>query len=350
MIKIFSFFSSVWPYLVAVLVFLVLILIHEIGHLIAAKAVGVKVNEFSVGFGPKILAKKFGETTYMLKAVPFGGYCAMEGEDEDSTDSRAFCNKRAWQRAIVIVAGAVFNLLLGFIIVAATLLPQERFATTTVAEFRENSVSSQYGLKAGDEIVRVDGRRVFTTQDLGYTFTGVKEGTVDMTVVRNGRKVELEDVKFASEEIDGIEYITVDFYVEGIDNTPLSFLSQSFKTTLSYGRVVWFSLIDLITGKYGISAVSGPVGVTSVISESVKQGLGNLWPIMALITVNLGIFNLLPLPALDGGRLLFVIIEMIFRKPVPAKYEGIVHTAGFLLLILLMLFITAKDIWALVVK
>lgn len=350
MIVILSFLSSVWPYAVAVVMFLLLILIHELGHFIAAKSVGIRVNEFSVGFGPKLFSKKIGETEYMLKAVPFGGYCAMEGEDEDSNDENAFCNKSAFRRALVVVAGALCNLLLGLIIVAIILAPQERFTSTTVAEFAENSVSSQHGLCVGDRIIEVDGRHIFSTYDLSYTFTGVSDGTVDMVVIRNGKKNELKDVRFDTETADGMDYISVDFWVEGIEKNFGTFISQTFRTALSYGRVVWFSLIDLITGKYGISAVSGPVGVTAAIGTAAKQSLENILPIMALITINLGIFNLLPLPALDGGRLLFLIIEMIFRKPVPQKYEGLVHTVGFLLLILLMIAVTAKDIWALVVK
>lgn len=349
MIDIVAFFSSVWPYVVAVLMFLLLILVHELGHFVAAKSVGVRVNEFSVGFGPKLLSKKWGETTYMLKLIPFGGYCAMEGEDEDSNDENAFCNKRAWKRAIVVVAGAVFNMLLGLLIVAVMLLPQERFTSTKVAEFAENAVSVNSGLRVGDKIIRVDGRRVFTTYDLSYTFTGVKDGTVDMTVLRDGKKVQLSDVKFNTKEAEGMSYIAVDFWVDGIDKTLGSFVAETAKMTLSYGRVVWFSLIDLITGKYGISAVSGPVGVTAAIGSVAKQSIMDILPIMALITINLGIFNLLPLPALDGGRLLFILIEMIFRKPVPQKYEGLVHTIGFVLLILIMIAITAKDIWSLVV-
>ncbi len=350
MIVILSFLSSVWPYAVAVIMFLLLILIHELGHFIAAKSVGIRVNEFSVGFGPKLFSKKIGETEYMLKAVPFGGYCAMEGEDEDSNDENAFCNKSAPRRALVVVAGAVFNLLLGLIIVAIILAPQERFTSTTVAEFAENSVSSQYGLRVGDRIIEVDGRHIFSTYDLSYTFTGVSDGTVDMVVIRDGKKTELKDVKFNTETEEGMDYISVDFWVEGIEKNFGIFISQTFRTALSYGRVVWFSLIDLITGKYGISAVSGPVGVTAAIGTAAKQSVLNILPMMALITINLGIFNLLPLPALDGGRLLFLIIEMVFRKPVPQKYEGLVHTVGFLLLILLMIAVTAKDIWALVVK
>lgn len=349
MIFIIAFFSSIFPYLIAIVMFLMLILVHELGHFVAAKAVKVRVNEFSVGFGPTILRKKWGDTTYMLKLIPFGGYCAMEGEDEDSADENAFCNKVAWKRGLVVVVGAVFNLILGLIIVGIMLLPQDRFTSTTVAEFAEKAVSVESGLKEGDKIVKVDGRRVFTTYDLSYTFTGVKDGKLDLTVVRDGKKVELPDVKFATKEAEGISYIAVDFYVEGVDKTFGTFIAETAKMTLSYGRVVWFSLIDLITGKYGISAVSGPVGLTAAIGSVAEESLVNILPIMALITVNLGIFNLLPLPALDGGRLLFILFEIIFRKAVPQKYEGFVHAIGFVILILIMIAITAKDIWSLVV-
>ena len=338
-----------WPYLLAVLMFLVLILIHEFGHFIAAKADGVRVNEFAIGFGPKLLRWQWGETVYKINLIPFGGYCAMEGEEEASEDSRAFCNKKAWRRAIVIVAGAVFNLILGFVIIGATLLPKDRFATTQVAAFAENAISDESGLMVGDEIIEVNGRRVFTTIDMGYAFTGIEGDTIDLTVLRGGSEVFLDNVKFKTEQVDGINVISHDFWVAPQEKTVGSFLSQTFKTGLSYGRVVWFSLVDLVTGKYGISAVSGPVGVTEVIGSAAKQSISNLWPIMALITINLGIFNLLPLPALDGGRLIFILIEMIFRKKVPEKYESWVHAAGFALLIGFMLLITAKDIWALVV-
>lgn len=347
MIKILELWNNVWPYLVAILIFLVLIVIHEFGHFIAAKAVGVRVNEFAVGFGPKLFSKKLGETKYALNLIPLGGYCAMEGEDEDSGDSRAFCNKSAWRRLIIVVMGAIFNLILGLILIAFVLAPQSRFTTTTVAEFGENAVSSQYGLEVNDKIVEVDGRRIFSTYDLSYAFTNIDDGTIDLTVVRDGEKVRLKDVKFATKEADGITYLTVDFYVYGQEKTVGSFIKNTVQTALSYCAVIWRSLIDLITGKYGISAMSGPVGVTAAIGNAAKQSLSSLLPIMALITINLGIFNLLPLPALDGGRVLFILFEMIFRKPVPQKYETLVHGIGFALLIAFMLIITAKDIWSL---
>ncbi len=343
-------FSNVWPYLVAILVFLLIIIIHEFGHFSAAKLLGVRVNEFAVGFGPKIFSKRKGETTYSLNLIPLGGYCAMEGEDEFSSDSKAFCNKSAWRRFLIVVMGATFNLLLGFILIAVTLAPEKRFTTTVIAEFGENSVSNNYGLKVNDKIAEVDGRKIFTTYDLSYAFTNVDDGTVDMTVVRNGKKVKLNDVKFDTETEQGISFITVDFYVYGMKKTVGNYIKHTFNTSASYCLVIWRSLIDLVTGKYGISAVSGPVGVTAAIGSATKQSLFNLLPIMALITINLGIFNLLPLPALDGGRLLFIIIEMIAGKPVEQRYEATVHTVGFALLLGFMLLVTAKDIWWLFTK
>ena len=340
--------NNIWPYAVAIVLFLGLIIIHEFGHFIAAKLLGVRVNEFAVGFGPKLIKWGKGETKYAVNLIPLGGYCAMEGEDEASTDERAFCNKAPWRRFLIVVMGATFNLILGFILVAITLIPQKRFTTTTVASFHENAVSCQYGLQAGDKIVEVDGRKIFTTYDLSYAFSNVDDGSIDITVKRDGKKVELSGVKFESEKIDDINYLTVDFYVEGKDKTFLSFIEHTFDTSFSYCAVVYRSLIDLLTGRYGISAMSGPVGVTAAIGSAAKQNLLNLLPIMALITINLGLFNLLPIPALDGGRLVFILFEMIFKKPVPQKYEAIVHAIGFILLIALMLLITFKDIWTLV--
>lgn len=348
MIIILEFLNNVWPYAIAILLFLILIIIHEFGHFIAAKLLGVRVNEFAVGFGPKLLKWGKKETKYAINLVPFGGYCAMEGEDETSSDSRAFCNKKPWRRFLIVVMGAVFNLILGLILVAITLIPGDKFLTTKVDGFYENAVSSGYGLQAGDEIVEVDGRTIFTTQDLSYAFSNVDDGMIDIVVERDGKDVELKNVKFATEEVDGISYLTVDFYVVGEEKTFFGFIGQTFSTAMSYCAIVFRSLIDLITGKYGISAMSGPVGVTATIGAVAKQSILDLIPIMALITINLGLFNLLPLPALDGGRLVFILFEMIFRKPVPQKYESIVHAVGIILLLTLMAVISFKDIYVLI--
>lgn len=343
-----SVLNNIWPYVVAVLVFIVLIIIHEFGHFIAAKLMGVRVNEFAVGFGPKLFAKQWGETTYKVNLIPLGGYCAMEGEDEDSADEKAFCNKAPWRRFIIVVAGALFNLILGVILVAVSLAPGKYFATTTVAKFADDAVSVNSGLKVGDEIIAVDTRKIFTTYDLSYAFMGISDGMVDMTVLRDGKKVTLDDVTFKTEKLEGVDYISVDFWVEPQEKTFFNYIKQTVKNTISYARVVWFSLIDLIGGRFGLNAVSGPVGVTAAIGSAAKANIMNLIPIMALITINLGIFNLLPIPALDGGRLLFILYEMIFKKPVPQRFEGVVHTVGFVLLFGFMILITFKDIWKLI--
>ena len=173
-----SVLNNIWPYVIAVLVFIVLIIIHEFGHFIAAKALGVRVNEFAVGFGPKLFAKKWGETTYKVNLIPLGGYCAMEGEDEESIDERAFCKKKPWRRFIIVIAGAAFNLILGVILVAISLAPGKYFTTTTVAKFDDNAVSVNSGLAVGDKIIEVDSRAIYTEYDLGYAFTGIADGKV----------------------------------------------------------------------------------------------------------------------------------------------------------------------------
>lgn len=348
MIKILSLWNNVWPYLVAVLLFLVLIVIHEFGHFIAAKLLGVRVNEFAVGFGPKLFSKKLGETNYAFNLVPLGGYCAMEGEDENSTDTKAFCNKAPWRRFLIVIMGATFNLLLGLIIVAIILAPTKRFATTQIAEFNESAVSQQSGLQKDDIILEVDGRKIFTTYDLSYAFTNIADGKVDILVERNSEKTLLKNVEFETEEYEGIDFLTVDFKVYGQEKTIGNYIVNIFKTTASYCAVIWRSFIDLISGKYGLSAVSGPVGVTVVIANAAKQSLQNLLPLMAFISINLGIFNLLPVPALDGGRLVFILFEMIFKKPIPQKYESLVHTIGFVVLIGFMILIVAKDVLSLI--
>ena len=336
--------STVWPYLVAVLLFLFMIFIHEFGHFIAAKLMGVRVNEFAIGFGPPLFKKQGKETLYAVRAIPFGGFCAMEGEDETSEDSRAFCNKKAWRRLIIIVAGAFMNLVFGFILVMCTLAPADRYITTVVYGFHEeNAMSQQSGLMAGDKIIEINGRNVYSVNDLSYCLSNVDGDVLNMTVKRDGKKVDL-DIHCNTEVVEGINYVDVDFYLDTEAKTFGSFLRQSFTRTVSYGRVVWFSLVDLITGKFGISAVSGPVGITAALGTVAKKGLTDLLPWISLITINLGVFNLLPIPALDGGRAFFLLVEMIIRRPIPKKFEGAVHAAGLIILLGFIAIVTIKDI------
>lgn len=343
-----NFFVSAWPYFVALLCFMFLILAHEFGHFIAAKAMGVKVNEFAIGFGPTLFKIKGKETTYMLKLILLGGYCAMEGEDEESTSEDAFCNKKAWRRFIIVVMGALFNLILGLIIVAIMISPGNAFVTTTVDDFTDNAVSSNYGLQKGDKILEVEGRSILTSMDLAYTFTNVSSPSLNMTVLRDNKKVNLNNVKFKTEKVDGYNLVNVDFSLRAQKKTFFNYIENTAKITVSYCKTVWWSLIDMITGKYGLSEISGPVGVTAIMGEAVKTSIFDLLPLLAMLTINLGILNLLPLPALDGGRLMFILFEMIFKKPVPAKYENIIHTIGFVLLFGLLILVAGKDILQLI--
>ena len=354
MIKI-EIWSKVWPVLVAILIFGFIIFIHEFGHFIFAKLFKIKVNQFAIGFGPAIFKFQKGETLYALRILPLGGYCAMEGEDGKSDDDRAFSKAKVWQRIIVCAAGAVFNIILGFLILLSVVCIQSnRLASTTISKFDTAARSQQSGLSVGDEIIRIGGRRVFSSDDLNYMLSLSSDGVVDITVVRDGEKVELAGVKFDLEEYEGHTFIKRDFYVRPIDAGFFGVVKEAFGRMLSMARYIWMSLIDLISGKYGLSDVSGPVGITNIMSQAVSSvtsngvnGLVYLMRILALITINLGVFNLLPIPALDGSRILFLIIEAIRRKPVPPEKEGIVHAVGMAVLMAFMIFIIVKDVYSL---
>lgn len=357
--SLLNFWNSAWPIIVAVFLFLIMIVIHELGHFVAAKLLGVKVNEFSVGFGPAIFKKQGKETLYSVRLVPFGGFCAMEGEDEESGDSHAFCNKAPWRRFIIVAAGAVFNIIFGLILAACIVVPKDIYASTTVSRFSETAVScSEGGLMIGDEILKINGRGVNTDYEMSYNFTNIKSEpniimvsdreveavALQMVVRRGGEKVTLDRVPFAYAEENGIRYVKLDFWVQPVERTFFSAVGQTFKTTFSYIKIVLWSLVDLLSGKYGLSAMGGPVAVTGTLSEAAKSGISSLLPMLCLITINLGVFNLLPVPALDGGRLLFILAEMIFRRPIAKKYEPYVHAAGLILLLGLIGVVTINDI------
>jgi regulator of sigma E protease len=199
----------------------------------------------------------------------------------------------------------------------------------------------------GDKILEVEGRKVLTIDDLNYAFRGVEDGSLDFVVERNGQKTKLNDVQFKTSQAQGISYIDLDFYVKGVEKNFFTFIEYTFKTAIFLCKAVWLSFIDLITGKYGISAISGPVGITAAIGSIAKENLFNTLPILALITINLGIFNLFPIPALDGGRTLMILIEMITRKKIPAKIEQTINAVGLMVLLGLSAIIMVKDIFGL---
>lgn len=370
-LSIGTVWGKVWPILIAILFFGIIIFIHEFGHFIFAKLFKVRVNEFALGMGPTLLKKQGKETLYSLRLFPIGGFCAMEGEEEESDSEGSFSKKAVWKRMIIVSAGAAFNLILGLIICAVILGSGSLISTTTIHSFDEKAVSNiDGGLKEGDKIVEIDGKHVYSSFDLSFLMQRNANGVFDFVVKRDGEKVELNDVKFATEKNeDGKNTIIYDFIIVGIpsfkglsaaENKAAYFFSAlgnsvkySFGDAVSIGRMVYLSLFDLATGQYHLSDLSGPVGTMQIIAEAAQESASSfdfsfLLTIMALITINIGLFNLLPIPALDGGRLFFMLIELIFRKPVPAKYENWVHTAGMVLLLLFMAVISFSDIWKLI--
>jgi len=339
--------------IIGILLFELIIFCHEGGHFIAAKLSGVRVNEFALGMGPKLFQFTKGETTYSLRLLPIGGYCAMEGEDEQSEDPKAFGNKKVWKRIIIVCAGAFMNIVLGLLMMLIIVVQQPMYATTTVDAFPENSVTQQNGLKAGDRFLSIDGYDIYNSRDITFALATVQNYKAEVVVERNGETINLGEMEFATRtNEEGNKTLVLDFYVVPQERTFLSVLQQTWEQTVSVVRITWYSLIGLITGRFGFTALSGPIGIVSAISDVASAGLqinflsafNNILSVMMLITVNLGIVNMLPIPALDGGRLIFLIVEGIRRKPVPAKYEGIVHGVGFALLMVFMVVVAFSDI------
>jgi Predicted membrane-associated Zn-dependent proteases 1 len=344
--------------IIGVLFFSLVIFFHEFGHFFTAKLFKIRVNEFAIGMGPKIFSTEKGETKYSLRLLPIGGYCAMEGEDEDSDEDGAFNKKPVWQRMIVILAGAVMNILLGFILMFIMIFPQEKFQTTTVSAFAETSAMQDAGVQIGDKITKIDEYAIYTIQDLSFSLlTMANPDSVQIEVKRDGKKIQFEDVKLNSSEAeDGKRIVRIDFAVELQNRTIGNTITRSVTDTLSMVRMVLESLKGMISGRFGLNDMAGPVGTAQVISEAATIGLKesfgaairNIMFMIIVVTVNLGVVNLMPIPALDGGRMIFLLFELIFRRPVPQKYEAWVHTGGFVLLMLFMLVITFNDIVKLV--
>jgi regulator of sigma E protease len=452
-IKITSVLTTIALIFIGVLLFELIIFIHEFGHFITAKKSGIKVNEFSLGMGPKIFSFGKGETKYSLRIFPIGGFCAMEGEDEESPEHRAFNNAKVWKRMIVVIAGAVMNIILGFVLMFVVVVQQDAYSSTEVQSFPATSFSSCTGLRSGDVIKEINGYGISTSMDFNYPIStaelktvdgstleiykedcgnnlynmavslvqdknnklsdeqvskvnellskstneivkarskedafsvyenyykeindvcGIKDYkvekiveketrkryTADILVERNGEEKLLKNVQFFTytTKDNSDPQVSIDFYVKPIEKTFGSVISQTFKQTISTCKMIYASLGGLLTGKFGLKDMSGPIGiasaVTTVASESLSSGfmsaVNSIIYVMMIITVNLGLFNMLPFPALDGGRFVFLIIEAIRGKSVPRKVEAIVNGIGMGLLILLMILITANDIFKLI--
>jgi regulator of sigma E protease len=340
--------------LIAILIFGVLIFIHELGHYLAARAFGVTIYEFAIGMGPRILkwTSKKTDIDYSLRLFPFGGFVSMAGEDEENDLPGSINRKPVWQRFIITAAGSLMNLLLGVILVFTMVLSSEALGGTTIARMKGDgsSPTELSGLRAGDKIIKIGAARVHTTVELIYEV--MRNGTepLDVVIERDGKRMTLDDVKFAVTTENGLSFGNVDFLVNAEEKNFFNVIKHTYYQSVSSIKMIWQSLFDLISGRYGIEQMSGPVGVTQAIGEAASVGASSLLYLCTLIAMNLGIFNLLPLPALDGGRMAFQLVELIRGKPIKPEYEGYVHFAGIVLLMLFMVFITYKDIVKLFAK
>ena len=340
--------STVISIISAVLIFCVIVVVHEFGHFIVARKCGIDVQEFAIGMGPVIFKKQGKHTLFTLRLLPLGGFCSM-GEDEESDNENSFRNKSVWRRIAVIAAGAIMNLILGFILSLIIFLVAGKVTTTIIAEIVPGSGCETAGMAVGDRITKVNGLHIFTANDIIYELRNDEDGVLDFVVERDGEKLTFSGVKFGLtvDEETGERVLNYDFKVYMKNMTAAELLPGAANKFMYYSRLILMSLRDLISGKYGLNNLQGPVGIVTVISESAQESgfdIGYLLDIAMLISVNVGIFNLLPLPALDGGRLVFLIIEAIRRKPIKAETEGMVHFAGFALLMLLMIIVTFNDV------
>ncbi|HJA25295.1 MAG TPA: RIP metalloprotease RseP [Candidatus Fournierella merdigallinarum] len=344
--------------IVSILIFSLVVMIHELGHFLCAKKAGIQVNEFSIGMGPALFTRVKNGTRYSVRALPVGGYVSMEGEDEELEEEEPapggeeplektglpYPQVKVWKRFIVVAAGAVMNLVLGFVVLLVLFSGADTLGSRTVALVEEGSSVEASGLQVGDEILAINGRRCFVTNDIVYELQRSEDFTADFTVRRNGEKVQLDDIRFDQVETGDTVTMDMGFKVYALEKTPLNVIRQAFDYTLFYARLVFRSLLDLVTQRVSVTELTGPVGIVSAINQAAGMGVAEVLSLLALLTVNLGIFNLLPFPALDGGKLVFLLIEGIFRRPLPKRFEIWVNLAGLFFLFAVMIFATVNDI------
>ncbi|MBQ6845913.1 MAG: site-2 protease family protein [Oscillospiraceae bacterium] len=339
-----------------------LVAIHEFGHFITAKLSGVKVNEFSIGMGPAIFKKQKGETLYSLRIFPFGGYCAMEGEDKESQDPRAFGSAHILKRILIVVAGSLMNLLMGFLVLLFVFMPVDRWPVPVVDTIVTEEQLEENMLHPGDEIVSVNDYNVYLFQDINIGITRDDGDNLhDIVVIRDGKEKLLSGIQFTQDdsnetknENEGEKPEASESSEEDNKGYEIEFKTEEssffgkIKYTAQNGvnlvRLVFVGVGDLVSGSVSKDDISGPIGIGKVMAETAEADMLSLWYLFAFISINLGIMNLLPLPALDGGRLIFLLIELIFRKKVPPKYEAIVHAVGLILLLGLMVLVTFNDV------
>lgn len=348
--------------LFAILLFSILIFVHELGHFLAAKAFKVRVNEFSMFMGPAIFKKQVGETLYAIRCIPVGGYCAMEGEDEDTDDPRSFQKASWWKRLIILVAGAAMNFIAGLLLFAIVFMPMEQMVVPVISGFEEGcTVNGPEGLRAGDEILEIDGEKIYVYSDISTIFYLNSGEEHDLVVLRDGQKVQLDDLKMELHEFaneDGTTSVRYGITFTSITPTFADKAAYVWNYTIDNIRNVRLSLQMIFTGRAGLKDMSGAVGIVDMMStaatnsENWLDAMTSLLYFTGFLAVNLAVMNLLPIPALDGGRavalLLTTGIEKITKRKINPKYEGYIHAAGMILLLALMAIITFKDIFTII--
>lgn len=347
--------------LFAILLFSILIFVHELGHFAAAKLSGVQVNEFALFMGPAIWKKQVGETLYSIRTIPIGGYCAMEGEDQETDNPRSFQKAAWWKRLIILVAGAAMNFVMGVVLMILVYLPEAQIVVPVIDSFENYStVNGEYGLQTGDRILQVDGEKIYVQSDFSLIL-GMNPGDIhDLLVEREGKKVLLENFLMERHEVLREDGTTQLLYGMNFTLQPMDLpgkISYGWNQCLNTVRMVRLSLQMLLTGKAGLNDLSGPIGIVqqmSVVAETSPTMLDavlNMLYFGAFIAINLAVMNLLPIPALDGGRVVGLLIttavEGLTHKKINPRYEGYLHGAGMLLLLGLMAVIMFKDIFVL---
>ena len=362
--------------IMTLLILNIIVIVHEFGHYITAKKFGVAINEFSIGMGPALYQKRKkqhrfvffnknkefepDEFKFSIRALPIGGFVKLKGEEDTSTDPDSFSQLKPWKKLIVFLAGAFMNLILGLLcitIIATFMIDCD--ITTKVSDFvpitlesgeTVEPLSNTTGLMQGDEIFKINGNRTHDTTDIQYELALANKEAVDVEVIRNGKHIVLENVKFPCNEIDGLKALSMDFRVLGEEKTFVGTVKYIGNNMLAVIKMVYRSLAGLITGQIPASSMSGIVGVTATVSESMNAGMSLFDTIYYflylafILTINIGLFNVLPIPALDGGQSCACIFEMMTKKKIPEKVYQTVTTVFFILLLVLMAVITLKDV------
>lgn len=338
-------------FLLTLLIFGVLVLVHEGGHFLLARLNGIRVEEFAIGMGPKLISRvsKKSGIRYSLRLLPIGGFVSMPGEDEESEDPDAFCNKSVWRRMLTILAGPLTNILIGFVGMTVLVCASSDLLSTTVLKFSDDAVSSAQ-LQSGDRILSVDGVSVHTYNEIIYEITNSGYEPIDITVMRDGERLVLRDVEFAVINDSGVDFGKIDFVPYAERKTVGNVIKNVFFRSISTIKMIWDSLIDMLGGRYGIEAISGPIGVTEVVGEAAQSGWKTVLNLFVILAMNLGVVNLLPIPALDGGRFVFLLIEGIMGRPLDRKIEAYINGTALLLLMAFMLLVAFKDIFVLIKK